>query len=44
MQAYFCSKCGVEGFHYDEKLRAFTCELVDGKKVILFDENGNEKV
>lgn len=45
MQAYYCTKCGKEGFHYDEKLRGFSCQLdAEGKKVIIYDANGNEAV
>jgi hypothetical protein len=38
-----CLICNEPGSHYDYLLRAFTCQLVDGKKVVLYDENGNEK-
>jgi hypothetical protein len=40
-----CLICGKPGIHWDVNLRAFTCQLDhEGRKVILFDENGNEKV
>ncbi len=39
-----CLLCGKPGSHYDFVQRGFTCQFVDGKRVTLFDENGNEKV
>jgi hypothetical protein len=39
-----CLRCNKPGHHYDYLLHAFTCELVDGKKVIKYNENGNESV
>jgi hypothetical protein len=45
MTDHICAKCGGIGFHYDEKLRGFTCQLdLDGKLRPIYDENGNEKI
>ena len=38
-----CLICGKPGSHYNVLLRGFDCQLVDGKKVVLYDDNGNEK-
>jgi hypothetical protein len=38
-----CLICGKPGSHWDVAQRGFSCQFVDGKRVTLFDENGNEK-
>lgn len=45
MDIHICAKCGKIGDHWSVDLRSFSCELsVDGKKIVQYDENGNEKV
>ena len=40
-----CLICNKPGYHWDVAQFGFTCQFVDGKKVIVFDsETGNEKV